>query len=215
MLKRILPAVLLMASLTAVSFGQADNGGGGPGGPGGGPGGGGGPPDFAQMRQRMEDRMKQQLDVTDDQWDTLQPKIEKVQELKRELRLGGGGGGPGGPGGPGGRGPGGGQGGPGGGQGADNQGGPGGGGPGGPGGGPGGPPPGMGIDPNSPVQLAITDLREAIRSNASDDTIKTKVAALRKAISDVKAELATAQKDLASATNLHQQAVLLTMNVLD
>jgi hypothetical protein len=207
MLRKSLPAIVLLAVLSTVSFGQMDNGG-GPGGPGG---PGGGPPDFAQMRQRMEDRMKQQLDLTDDQWDNLQPKIEKVQQLKRELRVGG----PGGPGGPGGfgRGPGGGGGGQGG---QDNQGqqnadgnqrGPGGG-PGGFGG-----PPGM--DPNSPVQQALSALRDAIQNNAADDTIQSKLATLRKAVADTKDELAAAEKDLTAATTTRQQAVLMTMNILD
>ena len=75
-----------------------------------------GPPDFAQMRLRMADRMKEALDVDDAQFKTLGPKIEKVQRLKRDLLAGrmgmmmGFGPGPGGPppgfgpGGPGGRG---------------------------------------------------------------------------------------------------------------
>jgi DNA repair exonuclease SbcCD ATPase subunit len=64
----------------------AQNGPPGGGGGGGGPGGpGGGPPDFSQMRQRMEEEMKQDMGVTDDQWKELQPKIEKVETLRRSI----------------------------------------------------------------------------------------------------------------------------------
>jgi hypothetical protein len=190
MLRRTLPTLLVIAALSPLCFGQADPGGGG-----GGPGGpGGGPPDFAQMRQQMEDRMKEQLQVTDDQWDNLQPKIDKVQQLKRELRVGGG---PGGPRGGFGGGPGGGQ---------------GGGGPGGPGGGPGGPD-GMGQD--NAVQQAMADLHNSLQDNASDDTLKAKLATLRKAVADAKTQLAAAEKDLSGAVNAHQQAVLVSMNILE
>ncbi|MGN6369495.1 MAG: hypothetical protein ACTHN5_14655 [Phycisphaerae bacterium] len=194
MLRKMIPAILLTASLATIGFAQVDNGPGGPGGP-------GGPPDFAQMRQQMEDRMKEQLNVNDDQWDSLQPKIQKVQQLKRELRVGGGPGGPGGFGrGPGGPGR---QGNQGGANNTTN--------PGGRRGGFG--PPGM--DANSPVQQALSSLREAIRNNASEDTVQAKLATYRKAIADAKAQLETAQKELTAATNAHQQAVLVSMNILD
>ena len=50
----------------------------GPGGP------GGGPPDFAQMRQQMMDRLKEQMGATDDEWKAIQPLVEKVQQLQRQ-----------------------------------------------------------------------------------------------------------------------------------
>ncbi|HWE95283.1 MAG TPA: hypothetical protein VG269_15055 [Tepidisphaeraceae bacterium] len=82
--------VVLIACVAVPAFGQAPPAGGGQGGPGGGaggPGGGqGGRPDFAQMRKMFEDRMKQQLEVTDEQWTALQPKIEKVQQLQRDAQ---------------------------------------------------------------------------------------------------------------------------------
>lgn len=58
---------------------------------GGGPGGGG--PggqrwDPQQMRERMEQRMKESLGVTDDEWKVLQPKVEKVQQLQMQSRGG-------------------------------------------------------------------------------------------------------------------------------
>lgn len=76
------------------------NRGGGQGGP------GGGNFDPAQMRQRMMDRYREQLDVKDDtEWKVISERIEKVSEARREVpaaRMGFGGGSRGGPGGPGG-----------------------------------------------------------------------------------------------------------------
>jgi hypothetical protein len=81
----------------------ADNGGGG-GGTGrfnnnnnGGGGGGGGP---QAWRQRMQDRFKQELGVSDEEMQALQPKIDQVMQLRRDS--GGFGGGRPGRGGPGG-----------------------------------------------------------------------------------------------------------------
>ncbi|MDB5175010.1 MAG: hypothetical protein JWM97_3320 [Phycisphaerales bacterium] len=108
MSSKLLSVLLALITCAAVpAFGQAPPpGGGGQGGPGGGPGGpGGGPggrPDFAQMRKMFEERMKQQLEVNDDQWAAIQPKIEKIQQLQRDASGRGFGRGPGGPGGPGG-----------------------------------------------------------------------------------------------------------------
>ncbi len=84
-----------------------DGGGaGGPGAPGGGPGGwGGGRFDPAQMRERMNQRTKEALGVTDEEWKALQPKIDQVRQLQFQSmagRFGGRGGRGGGPGGPGG-----------------------------------------------------------------------------------------------------------------
>jgi len=42
--------------------------------------------DPAQMRQRMEARMKEALGVADDEWEVLQPKIEGIQTLSGQLR---------------------------------------------------------------------------------------------------------------------------------
>jgi len=55
-------------------------------------GGPGGRFDPAQMRQRMEDMMKQQLGVNDDEWKVIQPKLQKVMEVQRDARGGGFGG---------------------------------------------------------------------------------------------------------------------------
>jgi ElaB/YqjD/DUF883 family membrane-anchored ribosome-binding protein len=40
--------------------------------------------DPQQFRQRMEERLKEQLQVNDDEWKALQPKIEKVMEAQRD-----------------------------------------------------------------------------------------------------------------------------------
>jgi len=57
-----------------------------------------------QFRQQMADRMKQALEMNDEEYKAVQPMIDKVQTLSRDLRGGGmggmfGGGGRGGPGG--------------------------------------------------------------------------------------------------------------------
>ncbi|MCY2954368.1 MAG: hypothetical protein NTU53_20750 [Planctomycetota bacterium] len=78
--------ILLMVGSFAMA--QAAGGGGG-----GGRGNrGGGNFDPAQMRQRMMDRMKEQLGATDDEWKVLMPKIEKVMQAQRDSRGGGFGG---------------------------------------------------------------------------------------------------------------------------
>lgn len=103
MFKSKVMALCLGLAAASAAFGQAG------GGQGGGPGGGGGGRNFdpAQWRQRMEERMKEQLGVNDEEWKVLQPKVEKVQQLQMQSRGGGGfggrgRGGPGGGGGPGG-----------------------------------------------------------------------------------------------------------------
>ena len=44
--------------------------------------------DPQQFRQRMEERLKEQLQVNDDEWKVLQPKIEKVMEAQRDANGG-------------------------------------------------------------------------------------------------------------------------------
>lgn len=193
-------------------------------------GGPGGSPKFAQMRQEMMDRLKEAMGASDDEWQVIQPKIEKVQQLQRQTggrgpgMFGPPGGGPGGPGTPGnGGGPGGppsggpdnaGGNAPGGPQ-RDNAGGPGGpptGGPNGAFGGPGGP----GGQTPSEVQQKQSDLREALQSqDASPDDLKAKVAALRDARTRAKAQLAAAQEELRGILSLRQEAVLVSFGVLE
>lgn len=186
-----------------------------------------GPPNFAQMRQEMMDRLKEAVGASDDEWKVIQPRIEKVQDLQRQTGgrgpgmfmgppPGGPGGGPGGPppGGP------------------DNANGPqaardnGG----GPGPGPGGPPPG-GPDggfggpggPGGPgdftpseVQQKQMDLHETLQSqDASPDEVKAKVTALREARAKAKVQLAQAQEELRGVLSLRQEAVLVTFGILE
>jgi len=55
--------------------------------------------DPAQFRERMMNRMKEEMGSTDDEWKVLAPKIEKVVTAQRDTRTGFGGfGGRGGPG---------------------------------------------------------------------------------------------------------------------
>jgi peptidoglycan hydrolase CwlO-like protein len=90
----VLAAVLSVGAMTLPSFAQQNPGGGGQGqgqngGGGGGQGGqngrGGNP---QQWRQRMMDNLKEQLGATDDEFTALQPKIEKVMQMQRDLGAG-------------------------------------------------------------------------------------------------------------------------------
>lgn len=181
--RTLLRIVLLTMAAASPAFAQVQ-----------GPGGPGGPPDFAQMRQRFLDRMKEMLGATDDEWKTLQPKIEKVQQLQRESSGMRGmfmmfGPGPGGP--------------P----------------PGGPGG-PGGPPPGGpgfgGDQPPSPVMQKMQDLRTTLdNKDAKPEEIKAKLQALRDARAQAKADLTKAQDDLRDLLTTRQESVLVMMGILE
>jgi hypothetical protein len=178
--------------------------------------------DPAQMRQRMLERVREQLDVKEDsEWKVISERIEKVFTLRRSI---GDGGGPGGFGPPGG-----GRGGPGGsgdaggpppqmgGQGADDaQGGPGGpGGPGGfgpPGGGPGGPggPMGFSREPNPELDA----LRAAIDAKATSAELKAKLTQLREARKKKEADLEKAREDLRQILSIRQEAIAVTFGLL-
>lgn len=45
--------------------------------------------DPEQMRQRMAERMREQLQLSSEEWQVLQPKIERVTNAQREARGGG------------------------------------------------------------------------------------------------------------------------------
>jgi len=177
-------------------------------GPGGAGGGGGrrGGFDPEQFRQRMADRMKTALGATDEEWNVLSPKIEKVMTLQRQSSGGRGmgmlfGGGRAGAG----RGPGGGGGGAGGGGGGvAGQGGGGGG-----FGGPGGP------QDDSPVAQKARDLQQAIENNASADQIKAKLTALREARAKAREQLTAAQGELKELLTAKQEAALVVMGMLE
>jgi ElaB/YqjD/DUF883 family membrane-anchored ribosome-binding protein len=72
-------AVAVLAMTSTAAFGQNQP-----------PGGGRqrGNFDPQQFRQRMEERLKEQLQVNDDEWKVLQPKIEKVMEAQRDANGG-------------------------------------------------------------------------------------------------------------------------------
>ncbi|MBI1389726.1 MAG: hypothetical protein GC154_14910 [bacterium] len=148
--------------------------------------------DPEQMRQRIMDRMKEQLQAGDDEWQIIQPKIEKVWELQRESRSGGMGfgmfgpppGGPGGPGGPNG----------------DNN------------GDRGGRRRGFGPEP-SPEAAALQQVLD--NKDASADEIKAKLTAYRDSVKKKETELAKAREDLRAVLTVRQEAMLVLMSVLN
>ena len=78
-MQKWLVAAGIAAAVCMSSNALAQNNGGGNGGGGGGGRRGGGNFDPAQMRQNMLDRVKETLEVTkDDEWQALQPRVEKV-----------------------------------------------------------------------------------------------------------------------------------------
>jgi hypothetical protein len=156
----------------------------------GGDRGGRGNFDPAQFQQRMMDRFKEQLKVPDEEWQVLQPKIQKVLTAQRNVRAGEGfgrgggpGGGPGGPGGPGGRG----------GDNAQRE-----------------------AQPQSEVAKASADLRDAVRGETpSEQDIEAKLAALRAAREKAAEELKTARADLQGVVTVQQEAVLVLAGLLE
>jgi len=159
---------------------------------GGGRRGGGG--NFEEFQKRMSERMKTSLKVTDDEWAVLQPLIEKVQAKQRES-MGGRFGGFGRGGGPGGGGPGGG------GQGGGGQGGAGGG---------GGDRADRGGSPESQA------LRTALENESTPpEELKAKLNAVRDARKRSAGELASAREDLRKVVTVRQEAVLVSMGILE
>ena len=162
--------------------------------------GGGGPGgnfDPAQFQQRMNERLKESLKATDEEWAVIQPLLEKVQTKQHEARVSGGFGG-----------------------GMGRRGG----GSGGPGGAPGAPAADQGNQANqgnrgnrggntSPEAEA---LRTALQSDStSPEEIKTKLAALRDARKKSQAELEQARADLAKVLTVKQEATLVLMGMLE
>ncbi len=147
--------------------------------------------DPTQMRQMMNDRLKEALGASDDEMQALGPKIDRIMQLQRDARSGGGmgllfrrtgqGGAPGG-------------------------------------GGPGGGPPG-GTDPNAPpsaTQQKLNDLQTTLdNKDAKVDEIKARLAALRDARNQAKAELARAEDDLRGLLTQRQEAALVMYGILE
>jgi len=145
-----------------------------------------------EFRQRMADRMREDLGATEDEWKILQPRIEKVQTLQRDSRGGfrGAFGGRGrGPGDDRGRGPG-----------DDRR------------------PPDAA--PDQQQQPDVEKKTEALRNLLDDQassaqTIKAALDALRKAREKAALELATAQKELSEVVTMRQEARLVLMGILE
>jgi hypothetical protein len=149
--------------------------------------------DPEQMRQRMMERYREQLEVKgDDEWKVLSERITKVMDARREVGFGGG---PGGFGfGRGGRPPGG----------ADNN-----------------PPAGgndqgarrgpRGFGEPSPEADA---LQKAIDSKASAEELKTKLAKLREARKEKEASLEKAQEELRKVLSVRQEAAAVLAGLL-
>ena len=182
---------LMVGGLSLAQQGGGGQGGGRRGGQGGGPGG---PGNFdpAQMRQRMAERMKEQLGVDDQAWKVMEPRLMKVMELNRQASAGGRGmmfgmfG-------RGGRGPGGDQGGP---QGDRRGRGP--------------------QGEQTALEKAMTQLRTTLENqSASPEEIKTQLTAVRQAREKAKQELAVAQQDLKKILTLRQEAMLVEMGMLE
>jgi len=187
-------ASVLALMVGGLALAQQGGGGGrqrGQGGPGG-PGGGNFDP--AQMRQRMMDRMKEQLGADDAAWKVLEPRLTKVMEANRQASGGRGAmmgmmGGMRGQRGQGG---------------ADNG---------------GAPAQRRGSGPQgeqTALDKAMMQLRTTIENSAaSPEEIKTQLTAVRQAREKAKQDLAAAQADLKKILTVRQEAVLVEMGQLD
>jgi len=148
--------------------------------------------DPQQMRQMMEQRMREQLGATEQEWKVLGPRVMKVSELSRETRGGGRGGmmmfggmgGRGGPGGPQGNRP--------------------------------GDRPDAPAREQTPVEKTQEELRTLLENTATTpDQIKNQLTKLRAAREKAKQDLAKAQQDLRQVLTLRQEATLVLMGMLD
>jgi hypothetical protein len=158
----------------------------------GGPGGPGGQFDPAQMRQRMMERMKEQLGADDAAWKVLEPRLTKVMDLNRQTQGMGRGGMFGMMGGMRGQ------------RGANDAGGQGG-------------RRGPQQDPATmtPVEKAQEQLRTTLENqSASPEEIKKQLTALREAREKARQELATAQQELKKILTVRQEAQLVMMGQL-
>ncbi len=194
MVKLGVVACVLALAVGGLSLAQQGGGGGQGGGRRGQGGGPGGNFDPAQMRQRMMERMKEQLGADDAAWKVLEPRLTKVMELNRQASSGRGGmfgmmfarGGRGGPGGD--------QGGP---QG-DRR-------------GPGGP-----MGEQTALDKAVAQLRTTLENqSATAEEIKTQLTNVRQAREKARQELAVAQQDLKKILTVRQEAILVSMGQLD
>jgi len=149
-------------------------------------GGFGGMRDAGQMRQMMNERIKEALGATDEEWQVISPRLEKVTTLQRESAAGGGMRalfrGRGDRGGPGGR--------P---QRADAP-----------------------ERERSAVEQAMSDLQQVVDDeSAAADQIRQKLTALREAREKAKQQLVKAQQELREVLTLRQEAQLVLFGMLD
>ena len=156
----------------------------------GGQGGGQGRGNFdpEQMRQRMMDGVREQLEVKDDaEWQVIEPRVNKVWEARREVGMGGAGGmrmmarrpqggdnaRAGGPGGQGGR--------------------------------------RFGGEPSAEEEA----LQKAIDSNASTADLKSAIAKYRESRKQKEAALQQSQQELKEVLNVKQEAIALSMGLIN
>lgn len=181
-------AVAASLVLSTSNLSAQDNPPGGQGGERGGRGGpGGGNFDPAEMQQRMMTNIREQMKVKDDaEWKALEGLVQKVMDARREVGTGGGGFGRmfRRPGG-------------------DNAGG---------GGGDQGRRRGGGFGGEPSTEQAALD--KAIDSNASKDELKSAMAKVRTSKKDKEAKLTKAQEDLKKVLSTEQEAVALTMGLV-
>ena len=145
--------------------------------------------DPEEMRQRMMERYREQLEVkSDDEWKLISERITKVTDARRDVGgpggFGRGGfgrrGGDGGPGGPGG-----------GGDGGDRR-------------------RGFGGEPNPDAEA----LQKAVEAKAPNDEIKAKLAKYRESKKEKEAKLAKAQDELRKLLSVRQEASATLMGLL-
>ncbi len=148
--------------------------------------------DPARMRQMMEQRMREQLGATEQEWKVLGPRIVRVAELGRQTSgfgrggmMFGMGGRRGGPGGPDGNRFGGGR-------------------------------PGAPDREPTAVEKAQEQLRTVLENDsATPDQIKKELTALRTAKEKAKQQLAAAQQELRKIITVRQEATLVMVGMLD
>lgn len=126
--------------------------------------------DPKEFRAQMEKHMKEMMGVTDEEWQAIQPRLEKVLKASRQIqggmfarhgRAGAG-------------------------------------------------------QEESPVAKAAQEMRKALENkDTSADVIKEKLAALRAAKEKAKAALVAAQKELRELLTQRQEAVLVSVGLLD
>lgn len=146
-----------------------------------------------EIRQRQMDNYREQLAVTnDDEWKVLLPRITKVSEARQALQQFSGGGRGGFGGGRGGRG----------GRGGDADANAGGGRRGG------------GIAGFGTPNPVVTALREAVEANASVEDLKAKVEAWRKERKAKEADLAKAHEELKTLLSSKQEAIAITLGLM-